>query len=472
MDFLRHSAKRKKKSHAQNGQGFRLFKPETVKKDKGERTGVLVAGLCAAGFGVALMLKISVGMTIILSAVLGLFGLILHDMAGRRKWEETLSSSVQTLSRNHDRLVREVARNRDDIHVLKDGLAETAVALEAQGKKISAKTETIEAQMVKTIAEQLGNLGTKKKPSAANIHTPPPANDILELQVSPPPPKAPPQSRFDEAVAPTSVQKQPSEAITRELIRQAIDTNAVDLYLQPIVRLPQRKAAMVEAFARLRLNPSLTLQAVDYMAQARKEMAVPAIDNLLLHRCFSFLRARQDGGGASFMMNISGAALGDSGFMNDLVAWIARNRSLAPRLVLEMTQHDLITLNNHLVPVLDGLSMLGCRFSMDNVRQRQIDVGFLKSRHIRFLKMDAQWLLKEGQAPGGYSRIIRLKRQLDAAGIDLIVEKIEREQTLKEILDYGIDYGQGYLFGKPDRAAAFAASVVTATKAFPRAEWG
>ena len=38
---------------------------------------------------------------------------------------------------------------------------------------------------------------------------------------------------------------------------------------------------------------------------------------------------------------------------------------------------------------------------------------------------------------------------MDVAGVDLIVEKIETEQMLVELLDYDIDFGQGYLFGEP-----------------------
>ena len=48
------------------------------------------------------------------------------------------------------------------------------------------------------------------------------------------------------------------------------------------------------------------------------------------------------------------------------------------------------------------------------------------------------------------AEIVRaLKRTLDEAGIDLIVEKIEREQMLVELADYRIDFGQGYLFCEP-----------------------
>ena len=42
-----------------------------------------------------------------------------------------------------------------------------------------------------------------------------------------------------------------------------------------------------------------------------------------------------------------------------------------------------------------------------------------------------------------------IKKWLDRDGLDLIVEKIEDEKQLVELLDFGIDFGQGYLFGEP-----------------------
>jgi cyclic-di-GMP phosphodiesterase TipF (flagellum assembly factor) len=39
---------------------------------------------------------------------------------------------------------------------------------------------------------------------------------------------------------------------------------------------------------------------------------------------------------------------------------------------------------------------------------------------------------------------------LDKSGIDLIVTHIETEKELVELLDLGIDYGQGYLFSEPE----------------------
>jgi cyclic-di-GMP phosphodiesterase TipF (flagellum assembly factor) len=37
----------------------------------------------------------------------------------------------------------------------------------------------------------------------------------------------------------------------------------------------------------------------------------------------------------------------------------------------------------------------------------------------------------------------------------MIVEKIEDERAVVELLDFEVDYGEGYLFGKPDHEAAY-----------------
>ena len=50
----------------------------------------------------------------------------------------------------------------------------------------------------------------------------------------------------------------------------------------------------------------------------------------------------------------------------------------------------------------------------------------------------------------GFSRYEARRRAGDAlerAGIALVVERVDSESLLLELLDYDIDYGQGYLFG-------------------------
>lgn len=77
----------------------------------------------------------------------------------------------------------------------------------------------------------------------------------------------------------------------------------------------------------------------------------------------------------------------------------------------------------------------------------RIDAAVLMARNVQFVKIDATVILEQAKQD---AEIVRaLKRTLDGAGINLIVEKIETEQMLVDLADYRIDLGQGYLFCEP-----------------------
>ena len=388
---------------------------------------------------------------VLVAALIMLGGLVVYDIYSRRLWEAAASDQIQTLIRNHDRLVREVARNRSEMSVLKEGLFDTASAVEEQGRN-QTPSSSIESKMIGTIISRLSAMGKKAAPGEplpkdeAPIK---PDSRILELQIAPPPAKAPPMSEMDQAM--NSKFDRYSDAMILNLLEQAVQDDRVDLFVQPVVSLPQRKIRMYEVFGRIRAQTGTYLPAEHYMRLAQKENLMTTVDNLLLLRCLQILRDRKEQDfDTPYILNVSRETLSDTGFMGDLVTYLSQNRGMSARLIFELPQDEVEALHSDLAPVLDGLSQLGVRFSMDRVRSGRINIDLLKSRHIRFIKFDAAWLIKEAQSHGGAVRVHRLKTQLDAAGIDLIVEKIETEKALRELLDFSIDYGQGWHFGKPD----------------------
>jgi cyclic-di-GMP phosphodiesterase TipF (flagellum assembly factor) len=385
-------------------------------------------------------------------AVLGVGALVIYDIVSRRGWEQTVTDQFQTLSRNHDRLVREVARNRTDIAVIKEGMSDTATAVRTLGKGY-APSRSIESKMIETIIDQLGIMGQKQRASIASSPEEESIEEsidhILNLEVSPPSRLPYTPGALEAALSPNFDKF--SDTVILELIRHAVRNDHLDVFVQPIVSLPQRKLRMYEVFARLRANAGAYIPAARYLELAQKESLVSVIDNLLLLRCLQILRDRRnDPADIPYVLNITSLTLNDTGFMNDLVTFLAQYRNLATRLIFELPFDDVESGNPKLIEIIDGLSQLGCRFSADQVRKRRIDINMLKSRHIRFLKLDAGWLLREAHQDDGGNRIRKLKKQLDRSGLDLIVEKIEKDGELRELLEYGIDFGQGYLFGKPD----------------------
>jgi len=236
-----------------------------------------------------------------------------------------------------------------------------------------------------------------------------------------------------------------------DAVREALKRDQVDLYLQPIVSLPQRKARYYECFSRIRAGADSVIVPEQFLGLTAREGLLGAIDNLLLFRCVQLVRrAQKRRHNVGFFCNISAHTLADRSFFADFSEFIAANAELASQLHFELNQDDVANRWDEVAPFLMRLARLGFTFSLDRVTNFDIDVGELTRRHFRFIKLDVTELLARArQEPTG---VLALKRALDRAGIDLIVEKIEDEADLIEALDFQIDFGQGFLFGGPQKS--------------------
>ena len=125
------------------------------------------------------------------------------------------------------------------------------------------------------------------------------------------------------------------------LIAGATEGSRVDLYLQPIVSLPQRKVRFYEAVARLRTEDGEVLAPEDFLPFAEAGGLMPKIDNLILFRCVQVVR-RLAGKNRDIgvFCDISGSTLNDPEFFPQLSDFMEANRALAPLLVFEFKLAD------------------------------------------------------------------------------------------------------------------------------------
>ena len=98
---------------------------------------------------------------------------------------------------------------------------------------------------------------------------------------------------------------------------------------------------------------------------------------------------------------------------------------------------------------LGHMAEAGFTFSVDQVKSLDVDFVSLAKRNFRFVKIDANMLISQEAQASAPVAIADLKAAMKKSGVDLIAEKVETEQIVIDLLDYNIDFGQGYLFGEP-----------------------
>lgn len=422
---------------------FLFRQPRRRAQDRRRMAFIIFTGLVAwLALLVILRQFTTLEFTILIGAILLCMAGIMYELVSRRFWETMLLRRFRHINEDYARLVREVARNRNEIADLKKGLAGVGTTAKSwQG----LPAEEIEERMLRDIVGQLNQLGATPRSSMGE--------DAKPLTPAPSPGKKDGKKRYEDIELDEAGLNSLDEVQIHDIIVQAVELDRIDVFMQPIVNLPQRKLRFAELYSRIGVKPGLYLPASRYIDVAERGNMVTAIDNLLLLRGLQLVRdtAEQNpDSDLSFFCNIATETLNDPKFMGDLVEFLAQNRTLAPRLVFELGQSDLEEMAADIAPVLDGIAQLGCRFSMDEIVDMKFNYAKLEARHIRFLKVDSDILLQEMEERGGLRRLKRLKSDLDRLGVDLIVSKIETEKQLVTLLDMNIDYGQGYLFGKPE----------------------
>ena len=241
---------------------------------------------------------------------------------------------------------------------------------------------------------------------------------------------------------------EPAEIVTR--LARAIEANRIELFLQPIVTLPQRKVRYYEALARLRHDDGSVLEPIEFLRHAEAGGLLPAIDNLMVFRCVQVVRRlstknREVG----LFCNMSAAMLGDAKVFKELTDFLDANRVLAPYLVFEFAQDAVRGMGPIEEECLAALADLGFRFSMDHVADLRMEPRELAERGFRFIKLPATLLLSRAGASQGDIHPADFSDLLGRYGIDLIAEKIESEGTVVDLLDYDVRFGQGFLFSPP-----------------------
>ncbi|MBK8007133.1 MAG: EAL domain-containing protein [Rhizobiales bacterium] len=234
------------------------------------------------------------------------------------------------------------------------------------------------------------------------------------------------------------------------LVRDALANERIDVHLQPIVTLPQRKVRFYEAVSRLRLPEGKLIEAKHFIPAARRSGAVRALDENLVNSSLQVVRRlATKSKDVGIFFNLAPETLSDRAAVSTIMNALDANKAIAPSLFIEIAQADFRSPNAVYRDSLHQLREHGFRFAIDHVSDLHIDPQAMAERGVRYLKISAALLLGRVPHSGAQVHPADLVDLLGRYGIDLIAEKIETEATVVDLLDYDLGFGQGVLFAPP-----------------------
>ena len=416
------------------------------------RVGAIFVVLCmvliAASAGAVLYLLVGMrGQESMIIAISILTGLAIYNTTSNRLRDRAnLGTQIADLSRGTADLARQVAE-----------VGRRTAALEEQGDRIAAAAAAQASAATESMTTELGELSTLVRQLAETVAVHELKFTSIQNQAHArrddapqPAPQPAAHETASEPARPAANTSAAARADMIETIQKALEGNRIDLYLQPVVTLPQRKVRFYESLARLRTENGTIVQPADFIGPAEASGLMAKVDNQILFRSVQVVRRLQiKNRDIGLFCNVSATTLHDPLVFPEILQFMDANRAIAPSLILEFKQSTLRSMGPLETEGLAALRELGFRFSMDHVTDLRMEPRDLGERGIRYVKVPAQVLLGDSAATSPDIHTADLSDLMGRFGISLIAEKIEAEANVVDLLEYDVRYGQGYLFSPP-----------------------
>ncbi|MGL4973995.1 MAG: EAL domain-containing protein, partial [Bosea sp. (in: a-proteobacteria)] len=286
-------------------------------------------------------------------------------------------------------------------------LAATNMRMEALGRRFDQlpMTEADAAPARATLAElsaEVGILGGLLQDVAQTL-----ADHEQRLNEDDAPVVAPlpvPAAASDNDLNAPALRAEPDHAVQASQLQQsearagesaaALAAGQIEIHMQPIVQLPQRRTQGYEALVRLRLDEDTLLLPAEFMGVVTARGLASTLDALVLARALAIARHLASKGGNLFVScNISPTTWAEPRALASLARLMEAYRDYIQHLVIEIPQRVFRSLDPASLGLLGAMSAAGIRFALDQVNDLRFDATTFHDRGIRFVKVAASLLM-------------------------------------------------------------------------------
>lgn len=242
----------------------------------------------------------------------------------------------------------------------------------------------------------------------------------------------------------------PREAARRKAIISAFRADRLELYLHPVVTLPQRKTCFYEAFARLRLEEEALLEPIDFLPVLAEVGLAQEFDGKIAARAAAVARHLIKHSSDAFVTcNLSLASVRTPGFLRALSRILDAYPDILGQFGFEIAQRSWRTLDAEMAGALQNLRARGAFFVLDRAEDMHLDPLTLADRGVAYAKLPASMLLDPRPSNGLDFEPTDLAAVLARTGIKLVAENVEQDRCTTELLDLKISLVQGFAFATP-----------------------
>ena len=246
---------------------------------------------------------------------------------------------------------------------------------------------------------------------------------------------------------PLSMAVSARDSQTMEMVRQAIKLKRVKMAFQMVVSTahPDRPA-FCEGLLRVLDQTGRVIPAGEFINVVERDELGRQLDVLALETGLKMLRKYP---GLRLSINLYANSIGYPLWKKTLIEGISGNRTIAERLILEISESTAYAIPELVQGAMEELHLLGISFALDNFGHGLTSLRHLRDLYFDIIKVDGTFTQDLANNPDNRSMakaILSLAHSLETY---TIAQKVETQSDAEILMDLGMDGMQGYFFGAP-----------------------
>jgi PAS domain S-box-containing protein len=232
------------------------------------------------------------------------------------------------------------------------------------------------------------------------------------------------------------------------MIKKAIDNAKIISYFQPIVDNTTQKTVKYESLVRLIDEDSKVLTPFFFLEAAKKSDQYFQITNIVLEHSFSILKSCKFD--HTISINLSALDIEQTNTRENILYFVKRYKQYASRLVFELLEDESIKDFNIVKQFILDVKAYGVKIAIDDFGAGYSNYERLLDYQPDILKIDGCLIRDIETCSYSLSAVKSIVTFAKEQNLQTIAEYIENEAIYKIVKKLGVDYSQGYYFGKPE----------------------
>ena len=233
---------------------------------------------------------------------------------------------------------------------------------------------------------------------------------------------------------------------TFKMVKQAIDSYNIVSYFQPIVNNRTKKIEKYESLVRLIDKEQNIIAPNRFLDTAKEGKYYSQITSMVLVNSFEALYHTD----MNISINFSSLDIERSSTQTKFFELLKKHREHASRIILELLEDERIENIENMKKFIDKVKRFGVQIAIDDFGTGYSNFQRVLEYKPDILKIDGS--LIEHIIDDDFSRhmvetIVAFSKKQN---IKTVAEFVKSEEIFKVVCQLGVDFSQGYYFGKPD----------------------